>query len=187
MESVKVCCVCKESKELDCFSKTKGNKDGLSYKCKTCVNQYCSERRIDKKIWTIYRFYDNDKLLYIGCTENPANRKLRHLNGTGTGHNKIFEYKNEIMVGREDNLKYVSQEYEGGDKSSMLIIERNLIKELKPLLNLQHNPKNTGKETIGCFCGGRYDYSNKSHHNGSKIHKKYLDSLAPEQLYEITR
>lgn len=42
----KICTKCKNSLELSCFYKDKGNKDGYNYWCKHCVNSYNKNWRI---------------------------------------------------------------------------------------------------------------------------------------------
>ena len=45
----KVCNTCNTSKSLSEFNKSKPTKDGLSYKCKVCVNEYNNQYREDNK------------------------------------------------------------------------------------------------------------------------------------------
>lgn len=39
-QSVKQCSKCRQSKGLECFSKSPKNKDGLQYQCKQCAKEY---------------------------------------------------------------------------------------------------------------------------------------------------
>jgi len=55
---MKVCCVCKEEKDLGCFSKDKTKRDGLQNKCKVCVKEYYSRNRA--KIKSQARKYKED-------------------------------------------------------------------------------------------------------------------------------
>ena len=70
---MKICCVCKKQKELDCFHKNKSRKDGLCDICKECrkndrlnnLDKYrsrdkvCDEKRKDDR--KIYRDENKDK------------------------------------------------------------------------------------------------------------------------------
>ena len=37
---MKICCKCKNEKNLDCFGKLKNSPDGLRYDCKDCRKEY---------------------------------------------------------------------------------------------------------------------------------------------------
>ncbi len=41
---LKMCCKCKEEKPLECFTKLKVSKDGLSYRCRECNAEYSQAR-----------------------------------------------------------------------------------------------------------------------------------------------
>ena len=68
----------------------------------------------------VYFFFDNDKLIYVGESQNISNR-LR-------SHRMLIEY-NHIQV-----------RYYECDKTKRMKVERYFIRKLKPLLNIKHNP-----------------------------------------------
>ena len=43
-EGKKICSKCKETKDINCFPKSKNRKDGLNHYCKKCSNEYGKDR-----------------------------------------------------------------------------------------------------------------------------------------------
>ena len=72
----KVCFKCKRELPVECFSKCKGQKDGLHSYCKECVKEYHRSHRPGKpetpKKLKLYALYKGDTLECIGTCKQLA-------------------------------------------------------------------------------------------------------------------
>jgi hypothetical protein len=87
--TTKVCSRCKTIKPLECFSRSKREKDGLQYKCKTCVNSYTRKNGDKKKLQDRERYRNNKDAWrdwsfkkYYGISLIDYNVMLKKQNGT---------------------------------------------------------------------------------------------------------
>lgn len=75
---MKVCIVCHQTKELDCFYALTRNKDGRDNRCRSCVSSkqkeiYVNTRNLDaireRNIWRRYKLTTEqyDRMLMTGC------------------------------------------------------------------------------------------------------------------------
>jgi len=154
---MKKCTKCNIEKSADMFSKHKNTKDGLQYSCKECCKIYKKQWDLDNKEHTleydkqwrldnpeykkqyyldnksniVYLYYFNNKLLYVGSTENPLKRHSFHKNSyTLQFHRYLKEHHLDI-----DDCKKISHVFDL-EMSEVRIIEKQFINELNPICNI---------------------------------------------------
>jgi len=135
---------------------------------------------------------DNVNEFYIGSSFDMKLRKYKHKNNCNNSKQKKYNYKVYKYIrdnGGFDNWKFeilVEKEFE--NKTALHIKEQECIGLLKPTLNIKsayqtyeeyklQNQKIIAKNSaikINCACGGKTDKHNKSQHEKSKKHKKYI-------------
>jgi len=149
------------------------------------------------RIGYIYKLYcDGIDEFYIGSSFDMRDRKYDHKHNCKNPKRKEYNYKVYQYIRENkgfDNWKFeilVEKEFE--NKTALRIKEKECINLLKPTLNSQsafqteeerliqkkeHNKKDSVKNRaikINCVCGGKTDKQNKSRHEKSKNHQKYI-------------
>jgi len=115
----KICSKCGELKEISCFGKAVGNKDGYNYRCKVCIAGY--------QEW--YRLNHKDKIK-IGQQEwylNNANKKKEHTKKYKLSRKKeTKEYNKKYKINNRDSLNEQARNRTQSDnrKISSLISNR---------------------------------------------------------------
>ncbi len=129
---------------------------------------------------------------YIGSSFNMKKRKLYHKYSCNDANSKEYNFKVYKYIRENkgfENWKFeilVEKEFE--NKKALIIREKECINQLKPALN-SNNAYRTEEEfklqtkehsakrfatKINCACGGKTDKMNKSKHEKSKKHQKYI-------------
>lgn len=118
METTKICCCCKETKDISQFNKNKSKKDGLSTECKSCIKIYKDEYRknnaekisISKK----KHYEENKEKVLSKCAEwKNSNREY---------HNKKsreYSQKNRVSILKKNKEYYL--------KNKEMILKRTLL------------------------------------------------------------
>jgi len=149
-------------------------------------------------------FCDNANEFYIGSSFDMKARKRNHKNNCNNIKQKEYNYKVYQYIRENkgfENWKFeilVEKEFE--NKTALKIKEKECINLLKPSLNIQ-NPYRTEEDfkiqlkehsvkglatKINCPCGGKTSKANKTHHEKSKRHQKYITNNINNITYNIT-
>jgi 5-methylcytosine-specific restriction endonuclease McrA len=157
---MKVCCTCREDKELSCFGKNKNTKDGLSAQCQNCAKNYRETHKKERRGYlsstpgyrTEYRAKNKDhinKLSRERYKDNPepfhkqskkSHEKNREVRLTAQreyyqDNQEYFSIKNKLY--KENNREAILLK---NRKRKMKIIGKNISqKQVKELLSFHSN------------------------------------------------
>jgi len=102
---MKVCSKCKEEKGIERFSKNKSNKDGMQYRCKSCVKEHNDKKRDDIAAYgKAWRSANIDYKRQMGreyAKENP------HIMAEWRAKNKDHLREYGIRYREENSSRYV--------------------------------------------------------------------------------
>ena len=144
----------------------------------------------------VYKLYcEGIDDFYIGSCWNIKHRKKNHKSNCNNLNSNDYNRKVYTFIranGGIDNWKYeilVEKEFE--NKRELQIKEQDCINLLKPTLNSQKAylskeelkqrmlelSKKRNQIKINCDCGGKTSIGDKSHHEKTKKHQKYLKTI----------
>ena len=130
MEEAKICCTCKEEKELSEFSKNKSTKDGLQKRCRKCVSIDYNNNREEVKKKTNNYYY-----------ENIENVKVRTKDYRKRNKEKIGESKKRYAEENKEKLKEKRKRYYEENKEDILKKQKEYVygnKESRDKANAKH-------------------------------------------------
>ena len=163
---MKICSKCKEEKSLDCFSKNKWRKDGLSHYCKQCKK---NAKKVDyEKHRDAYR--ENQKLYY----EKNKNQIKEKVNSWR--QENLARYNARMSKRRSDKIK-ATPKWADLKKINQIYIECKILQDILGVkMQVDHIIPLNGKNVCGLHCEDnlRIIHASENQTKGNKLLEELL-------------